>query len=101
MEVFRSNVTTYTSNQLQPLQEHVRQLTNAIVPMLQQIAEAEKAVSRLKYEQNLISLMSRAQAFDNEAFLDLNKIAQGTNEYASLARSMVRKVQRDLLLDKG
>jgi tetratricopeptide (TPR) repeat protein len=58
-------------------------------------------VRQLRDEQRLITVVGRAEALDAEAFRELLNLAQGTNEFASLAEAMVRNVRRTLLRDRS
>lgn len=62
---------------------------------------AARTLAGLQEEQRLIAFVNRAEAFDKEAFRQLQQLAAGTNEVAPLAQAMLSKVQRTLILDRA
>ncbi len=77
-----------------PISENVESLNEGI-------SEAFRNLARLRGEQEQIAAVGHAEAFNRDAYHELEKIAQGTNQIAPLARATLSKVQRTLILDRG
>lgn len=93
-EVVSSRMETFTNEKLAPLSKNVRRLEASI-------AKAEASADRLREEQKVIASLNRAEAFDKEAFFQLQELASSTNAIAPLAQAMLNKLQRTLVLDRG
>src|ERR1035438_7639525 len=93
-DVITNKTAVFVSQSLRPLAQDVASNRSSIT-------NAEQAMQRLRDEQRLIAMVSRAEALDAEALRELRSFAQGTNEMAALAHEMIRKVERTLSLDKG
>ena len=93
-DVITNKTAVFVSQSLRPLAQDVASIRSSIT-------NAEQAMQRLRDEQRLIAMVSRAEALDAEALRELRSFAQGTNEMAALAHEMIRKVERTLSLDKG
>jgi hypothetical protein len=93
-EVVAERMEHFTDEKLAPLSSSVDSL-NA------RISDTFSGLDRIQEEQRLISFVNRAEAFDKDAFRQLQILAAGTNEVAPLAQAMLSKVQRTLILDRA
>ena len=83
------------------IRDEIKPIANSVEKLHEGTEEASRNLATLKEEQRLIAFVNRAEAFDKEAFQQLQKLASGTNEVSTLAQSMLSKVQRSLILDRA
>jgi len=84
----------FASEKIKPISEQFNFLNTAI-------DEAQKRLKRLQDEQRVIAIVNRAETFDKDALAELELLSREKTEVAGLASSMLRKVQRSLLLDQA
>lgn len=93
-EVVSEKMDGFANQKLQPVVKSVEALQTGV-------KEAAQTLARLREEQLLIASVGRAEAFDRDAYRELEELARGTNQLAPLARATLSKVQRTLILDRA
>ncbi|HLH53905.1 MAG TPA: hypothetical protein VKY92_09850 [Verrucomicrobiae bacterium] len=87
--VISNRADVFVSERLVPLKQTVLSLGS-------DIAQAQDQLTKITEEQRIVTLITRAEALDKLAFIQLMSMSKGTNKFSSIAAAEVLKVTRML-----